>query len=72
MAGCAHGRQGAVHPVAGPVVRDGVGEDQCDVVVAELNEVQGKPMDIGGYYFPNDELASEAMRPSATLNGIIG
>jgi isocitrate dehydrogenase len=33
-----------------------------------LNEVQGKPVDIGGYYHPNAELASKAMRPSATLN----
>ena len=41
-------------------------------IVAELNSVQGKPVDIGGYYQPNDELASRAMRPSATLNGIIG
>lgn len=37
-------------------------------IVAELNEVQGKPVDIGGYYHPNAELASKAMRPSATLN----
>ncbi|HIQ47480.1 MAG TPA: hypothetical protein EYH57_07650, partial [Sulfurovum sp.] len=27
--------------------------------------------DIGGYFHPNDELASKAMRPSATLNAII-
>ena len=38
---------------------------------AELNEVQGQPMDVGGYYMPDDELASKAMRPSATLNAII-
>jgi isocitrate dehydrogenase len=40
-------------------------------IVAELNEVQGKPMDIGGYYKPDDALGSAAMRPSETLNGII-
>ena len=40
-------------------------------IVAELNEVQGKRMDIGGYYNPNDTLGSEAMRPSQTLNGIL-
>src|SRR5690606_25120753 len=34
----------------------------------ELIGAQGQPQDIGGYYFPNDELASKAMRPSATLN----
>jgi isocitrate dehydrogenase len=36
-----------------------------------LLAVQGQPMDVGGYYLPNDELASKAMRPSATLNAII-
>ena len=40
-------------------------------IVAELNEVQGQPMDVGGYYMPDDALASKAMRPSATLNAII-
>jgi len=40
-------------------------------IVAELNEVQGQPMDVGGYFMPDDEQASEAMRPSPTLNAII-
>ena len=40
-------------------------------IVAELNAAQGKPVDIGGYYHPNLELASKAMRPSATLNAAI-
>ncbi|MGB5701441.1 MAG: NADP-dependent isocitrate dehydrogenase, partial [Polyangiales bacterium] len=40
-------------------------------IVAELLEVQGQPMDVGGYYMPDDELASKSMRPSATLNAII-
>ncbi|MBJ2291967.1 NADP-dependent isocitrate dehydrogenase [Pseudomonas sp. MF5691] len=40
-------------------------------IVAELNAVQGKPADIGGYYAPNPELISKAMRPSATLNAAI-
>ncbi|MBJ2242576.1 MULTISPECIES: NADP-dependent isocitrate dehydrogenase [Pseudomonas] len=40
-------------------------------IVAELNAVQGKPVDIGGYYAPNPELTSKAMRPSATLNAAI-
>ncbi len=42
-----------------------------DVIVAELNGAQGVPMDIGGYYFPDPELASAAMRPSAVLNGVL-
>ncbi|MBT99189.1 MAG: isocitrate dehydrogenase (NADP(+)) [Dehalococcoidia bacterium] len=42
-----------------------------DKIVSELNDAQGRPVDIGGYYLPNDEMASRAMRPSPTLNGII-
>jgi isocitrate dehydrogenase len=40
-------------------------------IVEELLAAQGKPVDIGGYYQPNDDLAGAAMRPSATLNSII-
>ena len=40
-------------------------------IVAELNAVQGKPVDIGGYYAPSPELTSKAMRPSNTLNAAI-
>ncbi len=39
-----------------------------DKIVTELNQVQGRAVDIGGYYHPNPELASRAMCPSATLN----
>lgn len=42
-----------------------------DKIVTELNEVQGQPMDIGGYYKPDDNLGFKAMRPSATLNGAL-
>ena len=41
------------------------------LIVNELNEAQGKSMDIGGYYKPNDHPGSKAMRPSKTLNRII-
>ena len=37
-------------------------------IVAELTAVQGEPVELGGYYHPDPELASAAMRPSATLN----
>jgi isocitrate dehydrogenase len=37
-------------------------------ITGELIAAQGKPQEIGGYYNPNDELASKAMRPSETLN----
>src|SRR5690606_22636555 len=42
-----------------------------EIINAELIGAQGKAQDIGGYYFPDDVKASAAMRPSATLNGII-
>ena len=42
-----------------------------DQIVRELNEVQGSPVDIGGYYFPDEELVTAAMRPSATFNAVI-
>jgi isocitrate dehydrogenase len=42
-----------------------------DAIAAELSAAQGSKVDIGGYYHPNDELASQAMRPSATFNAII-
>lgn len=37
----------------------------------ELLAAQGQPVDLGGYYHPDDAKASKAMRPSATLNAII-
>ena len=40
-------------------------------IVEELNSVQGKAADIGGYYRPNKELITKVMRPSATLNKVI-
>jgi isocitrate dehydrogenase len=42
-----------------------------DTIVSELNAAQGPAMNIGGYFQPNDELAEQAMRPSATLNRLI-
>ena len=40
-------------------------------IIEELNSVQGVSKDIDGYYFPNDNKASESMRPSATLNAAV-
>ena len=40
-------------------------------ILEELLAVEGNEQDIGGYYQPDDEKAQKAMRPSATLNGII-
>jgi isocitrate dehydrogenase len=40
-------------------------------ISGELVAAQGRPVDIGGYYHPNDAKAGSAMRPSSTLNAII-
>ena len=40
-------------------------------ILSELMQVQGKPIDIQGYYHPNEALTFEVMRPSKTLNSII-
>ncbi len=40
-------------------------------IVDELNSVQGKPVDFGGYYRPNKELVSQVMRASASFNAVI-
>ena len=40
-------------------------------ILAELKAAQGRPVDIGGYFRPNPDLTSKAMRPSATLNAIV-
>jgi len=40
-------------------------------IVAELLAVQGHPVDIGGYYWPDAAKVSAAMRPSPTLNAIV-
>jgi isocitrate dehydrogenase len=42
-----------------------------DRIVQELSDAQGQPVDIGGYYHPDVELAANVMRPSATLNAIV-
>jgi isocitrate dehydrogenase len=40
-------------------------------IVAELNSVQGKAADMGGYYRPDKAKTAQLMRPSASLNAII-
>ena len=45
--------------------------DNEEKIVQELNDAQGQPMDIGGYYRPDNEMIAKAMRPSATLNAIV-
>ncbi|WP_309080483.1 NADP-dependent isocitrate dehydrogenase [Zhihengliuella sp.] len=52
-----------------PVAEALVGQEET--IVAELNGVQGNPVDLGGYYRPDDAKASAAMRPSATFNKVL-
>ena len=40
-------------------------------ILSELNSAQGSPVNIGGYYHPEEEMVSSAMRPSQTLNSIL-
>ncbi len=40
-------------------------------IMEELNAAQGKSVSIGGYYAPDEKLASGQMRPSATFNKIV-
>jgi isocitrate dehydrogenase len=47
-----------------------LGKDE-DAIVAELDEVQGESVDIGGYYRPDDEKLTAVMRPSKTLNAAL-
>jgi isocitrate dehydrogenase len=41
-------------------------------IVRELAEVQGDAVDIGGYYAPDREMTTAVMRPSKTLNAVLG
>jgi isocitrate dehydrogenase len=50
----------------GPIAKALAADEET--IVSELNEVQGAPVDIGGYYHPDDGRTFAAMRPSKTLN----
>ena len=58
-------RRGEVAPVAAALA------EYEDKIISELLAAQGEPVDIGGYYRPDDAKCKAAMRPSPTLNGII-
>ncbi|TNE76481.1 MAG: NADP-dependent isocitrate dehydrogenase, partial [Bacteroidetes bacterium] len=59
----------ALKAIFTPIAADLAANEQK--IVTELNEVQGKPVNINGYYHPDFDLVSKAMRPSATFNGIL-
>ena len=46
-------------------------QDKEEQITTDLIAAQGKPVDIGGYYKPDDAKATKAMRPSRALNTII-
>lgn len=46
-------------------------KDNEAIILKEIAAAEGKATDIGGYFMPNDDLATKAMRPSATMNAII-
>ena len=45
-------------------------EEKENIIIEELNSAQGKELDLGGYYDPDEKKVTEAMRPSATLNAL--
>ena len=47
-------------------------ESNQEKILQDLIDVQGEPQNIGGYYYPTEDLVSDAMRPSETLNNILG
>ncbi|WP_158858994.1 NADP-dependent isocitrate dehydrogenase [Lunatibacter salilacus] len=63
-------KDAALKEIFGPVAKEMTEKESA--IMAELNGAQGSPVDIGGYYRPDEEKTSKAMRPSATLNDILG
>jgi isocitrate dehydrogenase len=47
-------------------------ERDASRIIDELNEVQGSPVELGGYYQPDPERVAQAMRPSRTFNEALG
>jgi len=60
---------GELRALFGPVAAE-LAENE-EKIVTELNSVQGRPMDVGGYYRPDAALVSAAMRPSAAFNSAL-
>ncbi|WP_315146168.1 NADP-dependent isocitrate dehydrogenase [Corynebacterium variabile] len=46
-------------------------EEKFETIKAEMRGGQGEPVDLGGYYWPNDEKTTKVMRPSQTFNAVI-
>ena len=65
----AQGVDGALANRFGPIAA--ALEEHEVKIVSELNDAQGAPQDVGGYFMPDVQRVASAMRPSATLNRII-
>ncbi|SEK93224.1 NADP-dependent isocitrate dehydrogenase [Parapedobacter koreensis] len=65
----AQDKDGAIKAMFAPIAEKLAANES--IINEELIGAQGKAQDIGGYYFPDDTLASKAMRPSTTFNAII-
>lgn len=59
----------ALRAAFGPVAERLAGNERR--IIDELTAAQGRPVDIGGYYHPDPELTSNAMRPSPTFNAVL-
>ncbi|WP_312808669.1 NADP-dependent isocitrate dehydrogenase [Corynebacterium variabile] len=46
-------------------------EEKFETIKVEMRGGQGEPVDLGGYYWPNDEKTTKVMRPSQTFNAVI-
>jgi isocitrate dehydrogenase len=62
-------KDNALKTTFGPIAQEMTEKET--VIAQELIDAQGQAVEIGGYYLPDSELASKAMRPSATFNAIL-
>jgi len=62
-------KDAALKEIFGPVAKEMIEKES--IIMGELNGAQGSPVDIGGYYRPDEDKTSKAMRPSATLNKLL-
>jgi len=62
-------KDAALAKVFAPIAAELTANEQ--VIDAELKAAQGKPVDVGGYYHPDDAKANAALRPSKTLNAVL-
>ncbi|OQD43408.1 isocitrate dehydrogenase (NADP(+)) [Croceivirga radicis] len=65
----AQDKDNALKNTFGPIAQEMTEKET--VIAQELIDAQGQAVEIGGYYLPDSELASKAMRPSATFNAIL-